>query len=92
MAGGGRRPGAGRPRGSANKRTLALKEALAARGAEHPELVLAEFMLDKGQSPEIRIDAAKALMPYVHSKMPTALDLGLQSLGPVEIVIRGAEE
>lgn len=62
----------GRPKGSPNKKTLALKERLLEMGA-HPELVLAEFMLDEGKPDAVRIEAAKALMPYVHSKMPTEL-------------------
>jgi hypothetical protein len=90
MPRGGRRPGGGRPKGSPNKKTLALKEALAEMGA-HPEIVLAEFMLNVKLPASLRVEAAKALIPYVHSRMPTALDVGLTTMVPVEIVIEADE-
>lgn len=94
MARGGPRPGSGRPKGSANKRTLAFREALekvkGGKGAT-PEVVLAEVMLNGSESAQVRVAAATALMPYLHSKMPTALDVGLTQLAPVEIRIVGGE-
>lgn len=90
MPRGGKRPGAGRPKGSPNKRTLAFREALekigGGKGAS-PELVLAEVMLNKAEPTTVRVQAASALLPYLHSKMPTAIDLGLRELAPVEIRI-----
>lgn len=40
-----------------------------------PGQTLDAIMNDKSQSTSIQIEAAKALMPYVHRKQPEALDL-----------------
>jgi hypothetical protein len=68
MAGnGGRRPGAGRPRGSRNRRT---REAIAA--AEQgvtPLNYLLQVMWDPKNDTAARLEAAKAAAPYVHPKL-----------------------
>jgi hypothetical protein len=81
---GGQRPGAGRPKGSRDKLTTAMAEAVAAvktagsvigRG----ELPL-EYMLRvmrNGRLPvELRLRAAAGAAPYVHPKMPQAVIVG----------------
>lgn len=64
---GGARPGAGRPKGSKNKRTSDLRERLVGT-EEDPVNVLLEFI-----GPEnpvaLRIDAAKTLMQYAHPRL-----------------------
>lgn len=79
----GPRPGQpgnpGRPKGTPNRRTDQLREALAARGCQ-PWEFLADVMAgkefqagDKDIVPDLdhRIAAAKALMPYVQPKLKT---------------------
>jgi hypothetical protein len=69
----------------------ALEKVAGGEGAR-PELVLAKVMLNAKESAQVRVQAATALMPYLHSKMPTALEVGLTDLAPVQIVITGGEQ
>ena len=77
MAGGhgGRRPGAGRPEGARNKRTLLLREALRESGAslndggQAPLEFLIAVMRNEKLDLPIRVDAAKAACPYLHPKL-----------------------
>jgi len=71
---GGRRPGAGRPRGSRNRRTIALSQATAeaqqvARIGETPLDFLLRVMRNTKNAMQIRIDAAKAAAPYIHPRL-----------------------
>lgn len=71
---GGRRPGAGRPRGSRNRRTIALSQAPAnaqqsARTGETPLDFLLRVMRNTKNVLQVRIDAAKAAAPYVHARL-----------------------
>lgn len=75
---GGKRPGAGRPKGSANKRTIAAKEKI-----ERSGLTPLEFMLRNMRRPYprgasasektahdvMRQQAARDAAPYVHAKL-----------------------
>lgn len=66
---GGKREGAGRPRGSLNKRSLEIIEEVAERYPDwSPLMHLATVANDEAMAPEIRLDAAKAAAPYVHAK------------------------
>lgn len=66
---GGKREGAGRPRGSLNKRSLEIIEEVAERYPDwSPLMHLATVANDEAIAPEIRLDAAKAAAPYVHAK------------------------
>ncbi len=69
MAGhGGAMPGAGRPKGGANKiNDEARKKALA--GGTSPLDYLLSVMRDENQEDARRLDAAKAAAPYVHAKL-----------------------
>ena len=71
---GGRRAGAGRPRGSRNRRTIALSQATAeaqqaARTGETPLDFLLRVMRTTKNAMHIRIDAAKAAAPYMHARL-----------------------
>lgn len=66
---GGRRTGAGRPRGSLNRRSLESIQAVTERYPNWtPLLHFAAVANDESLSPEIRLDAAKAAAPYMHPK------------------------
>lgn len=68
---GGSRPGAGRPKGSRNKRTLLLEEGAkkATAGGTTPLDYLLDIMRDEGQPFDLRFEAAKAAAPYCHPKL-----------------------
>jgi len=70
MAGGGKRPGAGRPKGSINKRTAEKVAAIEASGMT-PLDYLTSIYQDVGADKARRLDAAKAAAPYVHAKLST---------------------
>ena len=59
---GGKRAGAGRPRGAKNKRTLALEAARA--NGERPLDFMLRVMRNEAESINIRADMAKAAAPY----------------------------
>lgn len=75
---GGKRPGAGRPKGSVNKRTIAAKEKI-----ERSGLTPLEFMLRTMKAPyprnatpaqrlahdAMRHQAARDAAPYVHARL-----------------------
>lgn len=67
---GGARPGAGRPR---KTMVLNVPEAAASEAPEIKPGTPAAFLLsvvhDVGADAKLRIDAAKALLPYMHAKM-----------------------
>ncbi|MBK6999439.1 MAG: hypothetical protein IPH35_05550 [Rhodoferax sp.] len=67
---GGARRGAGRKQGTLNPRTIARNEAarLLPYCADPLEWLMA-LMGDDRQDLRLRIDAARALMPYVHAKL-----------------------
>lgn len=61
---GGRRPG------SRNKANVQREAEIKASGLTPLEYLI-QMMRNKGNTPEIRIDAAKAAAPYVHPKLAT---------------------
>ena len=71
MQHGGRRPGAGRPRGAKNRRTQMLEEGnrLASKGGLSPLEHLLLVMRDERRPFRQRIEAAKAAAPYCHPKL-----------------------
>jgi hypothetical protein len=74
MGRGGRRAGAGRPRGSKNRRTVAKVSLLPARAHRQtveamPLDILIAAARDKTQPIELRLAAAKAAAPYYHTKV-----------------------
>lgn len=68
MGRGGKRPGAGRPKGSKNRITEALLEDLEESGRQTPLEFLMATMTDPGIEFRLRLDAAKAAAPYVHAR------------------------
>lgn len=65
---GGTRPGSGRPKNPAPKvgESVDLHDALMHRD---PKAFLLAVMNDPGSDAKLRVDAAKALMPYMHQKL-----------------------
>ena len=68
MARGGARPGAGRPKGGANKLNDEAR-AKALDGGTTPLEYLLAVMRDTDLDRDTRIDAAKAAAPYVHARL-----------------------
>ena len=76
MPRGGIRPGAGRPKGSKNKRTIALLERL-----EELNFDLIGGLVDMAENSEdekIRLEARKTLMPYAYPRLASQ-DISLSS-------------
>ena len=72
MPRGGKRPGAGRPRGAISKSTRAILEAVAA-GGEMPLEYMLRIMRDPREPAARRDEMAKAAAPFLHPRMqPTA--------------------
>lgn len=67
---GGKRPGAGRPKGSRNKRTQEVLNAAAKEGITPLDYML-KVMRDEDESPATRLDAAKSAAPYLHPRLQT---------------------
>lgn len=65
---GGKRPGAGRPKGARNQKTKKQEELIRETGIT-PLEYLTRIYQDESQEDRIRIDAAKAAAPYVHAKL-----------------------
>jgi hypothetical protein len=68
---GGKRPGAGRPKGCKNRKTeerLEHLKLLAAAGITPLEYMLATLR-DPKEEPDRRLDAAKSAAPYVHPRL-----------------------
>lgn len=68
MAAGGRRPGAGRPKGTANKLNDEARAKALAGGVSPLDYLLA-ILRDETKPQETRIDVAKAAAPYVHARL-----------------------
>ncbi len=63
---GGARPGAGRPRKPAKLNDSDLLTKALEHG--HPKAFLLAVMADAGYDARVRVDAAKALLPYTHAR------------------------
>lgn len=83
MARGGARSGAGRRKGSPNKRTAELQEAVAASG-ETPLDYMLRVMRDQTFDYARRDDMAKAAAPYVHAKLAAVEHTGKDG-GPLVV-------
>lgn len=68
MAAGGRRPGAGRPKGTVNKLNDEVRAKALAGGVSPLDYLLA-ILRDETKPQETRIDVAKAAAPYVHARL-----------------------
>lgn len=68
----------GRPLGSPNKNKLeAINKRIEALGFGTPMQLLLKVMVDEKADLFARMDAAKALLPYMHRKQPTATEIEL---------------
>lgn len=68
MPKGGPRPGAGRPKGSRNKRTQEQEQAVEESGMTPLEYLTSVYR-DVTREVSERMEAAKAAAPYVHAKL-----------------------
>lgn len=68
MARGGARPGAGRPKGAANKRTREIADAAFEGGLTPLEYMLG-VLRDEARSDQERFEAAKNAAPYMHPRL-----------------------
>ena len=84
MARGGFRPGAGRPLGAQNAKTVEQVEAVKASGMTPLEYLTSVYQ-DVLQEENKRIDAAKAAAPYVHAKL-SSVEMTGKDGGPIETV------
>ncbi len=86
MAHGGRRPGAGRPQGSMNKRSQEKAEAIEASGLTPLDYMISVFR-DEQNPAETRLEAAKSAGPYVHAKLHATELITPSDDGPSEDLI-----
>ena len=85
MAKGGARPGAGRPKGVPNKRTVAMVEAAAAAG-ELPLDYMLRVMRDESVDTERRDAMARTAAPYLHSRL-SATTLSSDDGAPTKLIV-----
>jgi hypothetical protein len=75
----------GRPLGAKNKAGMLIAWA----GTEKdPALFLAKVMADREQDENRRVQAAVALLPYVHRKLPMAVEADINASGRFTVEIR----
>ena len=80
---GGKREGAGRRKGSRNKRTAELQARIRASGQDPLAFLLAVMRNPKAPL-ELRIDVATRALPYLHPRL-TAIEHSGPDKGPVEV-------
>jgi hypothetical protein len=68
MPRGGKREGAGRPKGAANKASVARQAEIAASGLTPLDYMLG-ILRDEARDETQRFEAAKAAAPYVHPRL-----------------------
>lgn len=81
MGHGGRRPGAGRPTGSLNKRSREKADAIEASGMTPLDYMI-EVMRNQSNTAEIRLEAAKSTAPYVHARLQIPIRSRTEILTP----------
>ena len=69
MPAGGKRPGAGRPRGVTAGTKHERLEKMLGKGTKTPLQYMLNILNDKKTSPEKKMWAAKEAAPFVHSKL-----------------------
>ena len=80
---GGKRSGAGRPRGAPNKANAERQAAIAASGLTPLDYMLA-VLRDESAEPNTRMEAAKSAAPYVHPKL-ASIEHGGKDDSPIQI-------
>lgn len=68
MPKGGKRPGAGRPKGLRNVKTIEQAKAVKDSGLTPLDYMLS-VLRDETQEQAVRLDAANKAAPYVHAKL-----------------------
>ena len=82
---GGKREGAGRRKGSRNKRTGELQARIRASGIDPLAFLIA--LMRNGKAPlEMRFEAARSAAPYVHPKL-SAIEHGADG-GAVQVEVK----
>ena len=90
MAMGGRRPGAGRKKGSVSRIDEEARRK-AAEGGQMPLDYLLGIMRDEMKLIDLRMDAAKAAAPYCHARLATVENTGPKG-GPVKFEVSWISE
>lgn len=85
MARGGKRPGAGRPKGAANKKTREIAERAIQEGITPLEYML-RLLRDESADPQMRFEAAKAAAPYIHPRL-SSIEASGKDGGPLVLEI-----
>lgn len=90
---GGKRPGAGRKKGSRNKATDAQLGSLTELAQSHAALALHALVqiAQSGESEAARVSAANAILDRGYGKPPQALEHAGKDGGPVVIQINGKD-
>lgn len=86
MANGGKRPGAGRPKGATTRKTREIAEAAAKKGLTPLEYFL-KLLYDEKQPQEVRFAAAKEAAPFIHPKLAAVQHSGDQD-NPVGFIFK----
>lgn len=84
MARGGKREGAGRPAGAANKRTREIADQANREGLTPLEYML-EILRDTTRDPKDRMWAAEKAAPYVHPKLANIEHRGEGEDGAIKV-------
>ena len=88
---GGRRRGAGRPKGSRNRHNLAMEQLLQERMVElghtnyDPVVCLAEIALDQNNSVEIRVKAHAEVAQYLRAKRRASTSVTSMPSNPLQM-------
>jgi hypothetical protein len=87
MAGnwGGARPGAGRKPGGINKISAEARKAAEASG-EMPDVFLLKVMRNESLALGVRIDAARAVLPYLKPRLSSSEVSGTNG-GPLQFIV-----
>jgi hypothetical protein len=80
---GGKRPGAGRPKGVPNKANAERQAAIAASGLTPLDYLLS-VLRDESAEPQVRMEAAKSAAPYVHPKL-SSIEHGGKDGSPMKL-------
>lgn len=87
---GGPRKGAGRPPGSANRKTREIADRAVQEGVTPLEFLLGVMRAEVNE-PRDRMAAAIAAAPYIHPKL-ASVEMTGKDEGPIEMVFRWQSE